>query len=630
LVVALAFLMPYINLSLRKYDWAFRPIATGPIFVLFLLIWPVNGLLKRARSEWAFTRSELLLMYAMTAVCSALPYLGLWGNALYYSVYPLYGATPANRYAELFIPYLPVWLMVPEMEAVQGFFHGAPTWSWRLWLTPILGWSTFALSLYFFLFCLGTVVRRDWIESERLAFPLAAIPAELAAEERPSMASAIFRNPYLWIGFGLPACQSLLQMAHALTPAVPYSQLYFPLGQWFTNRGAWDSLSGTSAYIGFDTIGIFGLVPLEVSLSLWVFFLLNRAQIVTFAALGYGREGFGARVFNPATFIAYEEAGACLVLALVVLWRSRRYLANAFGSLIGRPALRDPLAPMSPRGVMLGLLCSGAVLVGWAARAGMDLAFFAILMGVFFAYSLAMARLVAAGGIYVPDVTIGARSLLVAARGAASIPAPTLTMMTVLRVPFISLFKVDMLHYTLNDFKISHSARLPGRLVAICMWIAIVLMMAIVPWVTLHYAYRDGVLKCFDWWQYEMGEWEFGPLVDDLRAPRPASSFLWAGLAAGAGVMTLLTWLHSRFIWFAISPLGFLLGGTWGMTQRMWGSAFIAWLLVFLVRRFGGLRLYRTVRPAFLGMVVGHLVMMGLRSLIDPLFGITMHLSAWE
>ena len=128
--------------------------------------------------------------------------------------------------------------------------------------------------------------------------------------EHPSLAGGIFRSPYLWVGVAFPVCQSLLQMAHALAPAVPYSRLFFDLGRWFTNRGAWDSLSGTSAYIGFDTIGIFGLVPLEVSLSLWVFFLLNRAQIVTFAALGHGQEGFGARVFNPATFIAYEEAGA--------------------------------------------------------------------------------------------------------------------------------------------------------------------------------------------------------------------------------------------------------------------------------------------------------------------------------
>jgi hypothetical protein len=630
LIVGLAFLMPYINLGLRKYDWAFRPLPTGPLFVLFVLIWPLNTWLRLKRPSWAFTRSELLLMYAMMAICAGLAYEGLWGYALYYSVYPFYGATPANRYAELFLPHLPMWLMVPQVEAVEGFFHGAATWSWRLWLTPILGWSAFALGLYSFLFCLGAVVRRDWIESERLSFPLAAIPLELAGDDRPTISGRIFRNPYLWIGFAFPVLQSLLQMGHALAPSVPYTRLYFPLGQWFTNRGAWESLSGTSAYIGFDTIGIFGLVPLEVSLSLWVFFLLNRAQVLSFAVLGYGREGFGARLFNPNTFIAYEESGACIMLALIVLWRSRGYLARAFGSLVGRSAPSDPLAPVSPRTAALGLICSGVVLFAWATRAGMDITFFAILTAIYLGYSLAMARLVSAGGVYVPDVSIHARGLVVAARGAASIPAPTLTMMTVLKAPFMSLYKLNLLHLTLNDFKIGHSARLPGRLIALCMWAAIVLMMVIVPWVTLHYAYGKGALN-FDWWLFrDSGGWEFGPLVDDLRAPRPAASFLWAGLGAGAGIMLLLTWLHARFIWFAISPIGFLLGGTWGMTQRMWASAFIAWLLVFVIRRFGGLRLYRTVRPAFLGMVTGHLVMMGLRSLIGPIFGINMHLAAWE
>ncbi len=630
LVIALAFLMPYINLSLRKYDWAFRPLPTGPVFLLFVLIWPVNTWLGRIRRSWAFTGPELLLVYAMMAICAGLAYEGLWGYALYYSVYPFYGASPANRYAQLFIPYLPVWLMVPQAAAVDGFFHGAPAWSWRLWLMPIIGWSSFALSLYVFLFCLGAIVRKDWIESERLSFPLAAIPLELAEGERPSSRSAVFRNPYLWVGVALPVCQSLLQMAHAIAPAVPYSRLYFPMGQWFMNRGAWNSISNTSAYIGFDTIGIFGLIPLEVSLSFWFFFLLNRAQIVAFAALGYGQEGFGARIFNPNTFIAYEESGACLMFALILLWRSRAFFAAGAASLIGRAGPRDQLAPLSPRGALLGLIGSGLVLVLWATRAGMDVMFFALLMAVFFAYALAMARIVSAGGVYVPSVSISARNLVVAARGAASIPAPTLTMMTVLQVPCLGLFKLNLLHFTLNNFKIAHSSRLPGRLVTICLLSALALMVAIAPWVTLHYAYRLGALSFDDWLFRDTGGWEFGPLVSDLRAPRPAASFLWTGLAAGAGVMLLLTWLHSRFIWFAISPLGFMLGGTWGMIQRMWASAFIAWLLVFLIRRFGGLKLYRTVRPAFLGMVVGHLVMMGLRSLVDPLLGLDMHLAAWE
>ncbi len=633
LVIGLAFLMPYINLSLRKYDWAFRPLSTGPIFVLFLLIWPINTLLRRARRAWAFTGSELLLIYAMIAICSGLAYEGLWGYALYYSAYPLYGASAANRWAELFVPHIPVWLQVTQPEAVRWFFEAAPTgtvWQWRLWVTPIFSWSVFALSVYLFLFCLGTIVRKDWIESERLSFPLAAVPLAMASDDRPWIGSAIFRNPFLWIGFAFPLLQSLLQMAHFFAPAVPYSRMYYPLGHWFTGQGPWDSISDTAAYIGFDTIGIFGLVPVEVSLSLWLFFVLNRAQILTFAALGYGQESLGARVFNPSAFIAYQEVGAALMLAALVLWRSRRYLGMALRSLVGRREHHDQFAPVSSGTALAGLLVSGVVLAMWARSAGIDLVAFAGLMAVFFAYSLAMARLVAAGGVYVPHMSVTPRSLLVELRGAASYSARTLTMFSFLQMPFMGQYKLNLLHFTLNDFKIAHGARLPGRRVSACLWAALILMMVIVPWVTLYFAYRHGSMN-FDAWLFRAtGVWEFGALAADLRAPQPAASFLPAGLAFGAAVMGLLTWFHSRYIWFAISPIGFILGGTWGMLQRMWASAFVAWLLVVVLRRVGGLRLYRTVRPVFLGMVIGHLVIMGARSLLDPLLGLDMHLAAWE
>jgi len=630
LIVGLAFLMPYINLGLRKYDWAFRPLPTGPIFVLFVLIWPVNTLLRRLRPRWAFRGSELLLAYAMMAICAGLAYEGLWGYALYYTVYPTYGASPTNRYAELFIPYLPDWLQVTQPAAVRGFFETAPTWSWQPWLIPILSWSAFALTLYLFLFCLGAVVRKDWIESERLAFPLATIPSQMAGDDEPTIHGSLFRSRFLWAGFALPVAVSVLQMLHFRWPAVPYSRMYFPLGQWFSGQGPWDSLSGSSAYIGFDTIGIFGLVPVEVTLSLWLFFLLNRIEVLTFAALGFGQEGFGARMFNPGQFIVYQEAGAALMLAAIVLWRSRGYLARAFGSLLGRPAFDDPLAPMAPRTAALGMVASGAFLLWWARAAGMDLLMFALLGLVFFAYSLAVARMVAVGGVYVPDITLTPRSLLVDLRGAASIPTPTLTMFTMLRTPFMGLWKLNLLHFTVNDLKILHSARVPGRLAAVCLWLALLLMMAIVPWVTLHYCYSRGALNFDSWLFRDTGGWEFGPLVNDLRTPEPASAYLPIGLACGAAVMALLTWLHAQYIWFAVSPIGFVLGGTWGLGQRMWASAFVAWLLVTLLRRFGGLSLYRRVRPVFLGMVIGHLVTMGFRSLFDPVLGLTMHLAAWE
>lgn len=632
LVVGLAFLMPYINLSLRKYDWAFRPLPTGPVFVLFVLIWPVNTLLRRLRGCWAFTGPELLLVYAMMAICATLAYEGLWGYALDYSAYPFYAASPENRWAELMGPHIPTWLQVSEPEAVRGFFEGAPgaPVPYRLWVTPIISWSAFAMGLYLFFFSLGSLLRKDWIEAERLSFPIAAVPVEMVGEDTPTIAGALLRSPYLWAGFALPVLQSLLQVAHALAPAVPYSRMYYNLGRGLAGQGPWDALSGTSAYIGFDTVGLFGLLPVEVSLSLWLFYLLNRVELFTFAALGYGQEGFGARLFSPEAFVTYQEAGGCLMLAALMLWRSRGAISSAFGALVGRPAPRDAGDPVSRGGAAAGLLVGGLVMALWARRAGCDLVVFGLFIGVFFAYSIAMARLVAAGGVYVPDVSLTPRDLLTGLAGAARFSPGSLTVLGLVQGPFVRLYKVNLLHFFLNNYKIAHSARLPGRLFGACLWLALAAMIAIVPWVILHYAYGDGALN-FDLWLFrDAGDVEFGQLASSLTMPEAPMAFLPTGLAFGAAAMAVLTWLNARFVWWSLSPIGFVLGGTWGLGARMWTSAFIAWAAVVALRKIGGLRLYRKVRPVFLGMVVGHLVMMGFRSLFDPVIGLDFHLSAWE
>lgn len=633
LVILLAFLMPYVNLSLRKYDWAFRPLPTGPVFVLFVLIWPVNTLLRRRRPGWAFTGPELLLVYAMIAITAPIHYEGLYGYALDFSVYPQYAASPANRWAEMILPNAPPWLLVTQPEAVVWFFESAPAGArlpWGQWYTPVAAWSLFGLALYAFLFCLGCLVRKDWIEGERLTFPMAALPSEMAGDPRPTLSGSFYRNPFLWAGFALPAFHSLLQMAHAVAPAVPYSRMYFHVGRWFAGAGPWDSLSNSMAYISFDTIGIFGLLPLEISLSLWLFYLVNRAQILTFAALGYGQEAIGARLFSPSGFVAYQEAGAAIMFALLLLWRSRRSLAAAYGALVGRPSPRDPLAPISPLAAVFGLLLSGTILALWAHRAGVDLWVFGVAMAIFLLWSLSMARLVAASGIYVPDISMTPRSVMVGITGAAGYSARSLTVLTYVQGVFMMMWKLNFMHYSLNDMKITHSARLPGRVVAVALLMAVLLMMAVVPWVDLYHAYRHGALG-FDLWLFrDAGAWQFGQLAGSLRAPEAPAPYLPLGLGLGAAIMYVLTWLHSRFIWWAISPIGFIMGGTWGLGQRMWASAFIAWVLVAVLRRFGGLRLYRRVRPVFLGMILGHLVIMGLRSLLDPVLGLQMHLAAWE
>jgi len=630
-VIALAFLIPYFNLSLCKFDWAFRPLGVGPVFLLFALIWPGNAVLRRIRPGLAFAGWELLLIYAMMAICASLAGEGLYVYVLVNSVHPHYFATPENRWGELFLPSIPTWLQVSQPEAVRWFYEGAPAGAaipWHEWVAPVLAWSAFALALYVGFFCLACLLRRDWIEGQRLAFPFAAVPIELVRSPSPGE-RPLLGNPLLWIGVALPVGQSVVQMAHSFAPGVPYSPMYWQIGRFFGNSGPWSSLQDTYAYVGFETIGILALLPAEVSLSLWLFFLLNRAQVFAFAALGFGQEGVGARVFSPSAFITYQEAGACLMLAVVLLWQSRRHLGQAFGRLVGRPAECDAMDPVSPGGAAVGLVASCLFLVYWASRTGMEVQVLVALMAIFFGYSLAAARLVAAGGVYVPAVSMPPRDVLVGLTGTTAYPTTSLSMITYLQHTFMLQYKVNFMHFALNDLKVAHSARLPGRLVGVALLLAVALMMAIVPWVNINAAYRHGAVG-FDSWQFrDSGNGEFAQLAAALHSPEGATPYLPLGLLCGAGVVLALTWLHQSFLWWGLSPIGFIMGGTFGMNARIWTNALIAWLLVVLLRRFGGLKLYRSVRPVFIGMVLGHFLIMGLRSIVDPMLGLRMQLSPW-
>jgi hypothetical protein len=222
------------------------------------------------------------------------------------------------------------------------------------------------------------------------------------------------------------------------------------------------------------------------------------------------------------------------------------------------------------------------------------------------------------------------RDLMIGVTGAAAYSPASLTMITYLQATFMLEWKVSFLHFDMNDMKILHSARVRGRLAAGALLLAVLLMMAVVPWVNIHTAYAQGAQK-FDSWQFrDMGSYQFGQLSDSLRTPEAATPFVSYGLVCGAAVMFLLNWLHANFLWWGVSPIGFIMGGTWGLNTRLWTNAFIAWLLVFLMIRFGGLRMYRRFRPAFLGMALGHFLIMGLRSITDPMLGLFMQLSPWS
>jgi hypothetical protein len=93
-------------------------------------------------------------------------------------------------------------------------------------------------------------------------------------------------------------------------------------------------------------------------------------------------------------------------------------------------------------------------------------------------------------------------------------------------------------------------------------------------------------------------------------------------LALGAMFTLLLVWLHSSFVWWPVSPVGFLIASAYETNRSLWLNAFLAWLLSVAIRRYGGLKFYQAMRPAFLGLVLGQFLSTLLFALLSVCCGI--------
>ena len=93
-------------------------------------------------------------------------------------------------------------------------------------------------------------------------------------------------------------------------------------------------------------------------------------------------------------------------------------------------------------------------------------------------------------------------------------------------------------------------------------------------------------------------------------------------MGLGAGVMAALMWARHHFLWWPLNPLGFTIAANW-KTGHIFCSALLAWFLKLVILRYGGVRLYRNLRPFFLGLILGEIVGAGVFLVIDYATGTT-------
>ena len=625
-VAALAAANPYLTFVYRVWSVGSGSLLSGAV-VMLLVVLLLNGALLRFFPRYAFRRGELLAVYAMMIVSVG---LAMQGGLLYMvsgTTYPFYMAGPENEWQELILSHVPTWLQVSEWQAGDWYWEGLPGGAsvpWGAWARPMSAWFSFTLALMGAMFCIGALLSKDWVERQRLTFPLVEVPLAMTGENRrPSAGGGVLRSRVFWLGFSIPALFSVLAWLNRIFPDVPAVKLTgIGLGGYFTGMGPpWTELSDMTVSILFPVIGVSCLLPGEVSLSLWLFYVLYRVQLLVWATCGVTEGGQAAGAINPRSFISFEEAGGFIALTIIALYQSRRTILGAVASLVGLARSEsDRHDPMDGRWALIGFALCNAFMVWWVMRTGMSWWSFGLIIGLFYTVLIGASRLVAAGGVMFVDTGAFPRGVVLRTIGAARMNPASLTMYSYLSLIYMYDPMNLAMPQIMNSFKLLRSGRLEGKRWpwATALSIAVVL---VVGWAALVWViYQHGGANRTWLWDYP--QWAFGELDATLRTPEASDTWLRLALGSGAIFTLLLAWLNTSFLWWPLSPIGFVIASSWSTNFLLWGSVFIGWALSTTIRRFGGLKLYRQVRPAFLGLVLGdYLTRAGLAGL-SAAFGI--------
>jgi hypothetical protein len=172
---------------------------------------------------------------------------------------------------------------------------------------------------------------------------------------------------------------------------------------------------------------------------------------------------------------------------------------------------------------------------------------------------------------------------------------------------------------TINGFKMADVLKINKKPLLWIILITCIVSFIVSAWSVLATAYRHGAINSVNQWFFNYFSREIGNfIIDKLKNPFTFGETVprWFFTVVGGGIMSFLMFMRHQFLWWPLHYIGFPIGNTWTLAWA-WFPIFISWLIKLIVLKYGGLKLYRTLRPLFLGFIVGQLTCAGVWPIID-------------
>jgi hypothetical protein len=189
-------LTPFNDFVFSDVSFTAGYLPLSAVLILFVLVVFINGPLHRFAPRHALSQRELAVVVLMALLACGLPSWGLMRFLVPMPVTPFYFGGTDGQFWRMFTGMqLPHWLFpVPSVAegrssaVAQWFYTRVPAGEsipWHAWVVPLIAWGVFAMAMLATLVSLGRIIVDQWMDNERLPFPLTQVQTALIEAPSP-------------------------------------------------------------------------------------------------------------------------------------------------------------------------------------------------------------------------------------------------------------------------------------------------------------------------------------------------------------------------------------------------------------------------------------------------------------
>ena len=613
----------YIELSTRS---ALLAMSNLPMTVLLpFVFWLLgNAVLKRFCPRLSLSSSEMRVLFCLVwigGLFAGFNWATQWAGMM---AAPRYFASPENRWEELYFDDLPDWMLpLDSPGVVDGFYQGV--WAgvpWGAWLAPLFWAGSIALAIAAVGLGLTALFQKQWAHHERLVYPLAEVSLELTEGfDRKRGWPPFVKNRVFWVGFVVAAVPLLWNIGAYFIPDFPRIAIFDPMFGPRGRRGV--QLSRYLPPFAFSyrilptLSGFTFLCDLNILFSIWSVFFAGLV-----AQYGMNRVGFTigleGQTADGGGILSLFSNGAMAGLAAWGVWTARGHLKRVWEQ-VRKPRAWDvaETAILSPRGTVFALAGGLLYMAFWLYQSGNGTVTLILWMAAFWiGLFVSMKLLAAIGFAYLFPFWAGGTPML----GDMFVGTRNMSTATLVSTHMVN-------HRLLAGWRVPTAlpnidrvmARSPktNRLI----WIGLLLGVLIAGLYTIWLCYTWGGAS-FHSWALEGSAREryniIAGAVANTDRTVPDLEKISAYLIGVLGALVFAV-LQARIPWWPIHPIGLMVMYSWHLRIYVF-NIFLVWLAKLLILKFGGILLYRRVRPCCYGLIVGFVFAIGMAFLVDVIW----------